>query len=112
MEDKKNYAGYLKEKLKKYKREDVIISKEHGHIRAAFRQISHDEIKDNIVNPKRLALAIKQQAKYPNEEKFDCYFDYGEFKAHRYVIAINAKVVVVTVMKLDRRWRFKLKDYD
>ena len=54
----KNYSDYLIKKLTTYAKKDIIISK-HAMIRIKQRQLNVDEIKENIINPKRLKFAIK-----------------------------------------------------
>lgn len=100
-----NYKDYVIEKLKKYKKGDIIITY-HAKFQAEFRQISVEEVKDNLINPKRLVSAVKEEAKHENEEKFDCLFDYGKNTAHRYIITINSRVIIVTVIKINRKWQY------
>ena len=99
-----NYKHIVTEKLKKYKKEDIIIT-EHAYEQAIFRSINIDEIKENIINPKRLFYAIKQTAQKEGEEKYDCYFGYSKTQCHRYIIVINNKCIVCTVIKINRRWQ-------
>lgn len=100
MDDK----GYLIEKLKGFKRQDIVISS-HALIRMAQRQISEGEVIENIINPFRLKYVIKKEAVKQGEEKFDCYFDYSPNQCHEYIIAIKDKVIVITVVKINRRWQ-------
>lgn len=100
----KNYKDYLLKKLKLYSREDIVISS-HAEIRMIQRQINKDEVIDNIINPKRLDYAIKEKAEVESEEKFDCYFGYSKTQCHRYVLIVKHNVVVVTVIKINRRWQ-------
>ncbi|KHO46562.1 MAG: hypothetical protein QS98_C0002G0010 [archaeon GW2011_AR3] len=99
-----NYKHIVTEKLKKYKKEDIIIT-EHAYEQAIFRSINIDEIKENIINPKRLFYAIKQTAQKEGEEKYDCYFGYSKTQCHRYAIVINGKCIVCTAIKINRRWQ-------
>ncbi|MDI6736961.1 MAG: hypothetical protein QME12_00400 [Nanoarchaeota archaeon] len=105
-----DYSGELKEKLKKYRKEDIIIT-EHAYIRAVRRQISLDEVRENIINPTRLSYAVKQEAKNEYEEKYDCYFGYSKTLCHRYVIAINHKCIVCTIIKINRRWQRRFEKH-
>lgn len=99
-----NYKDLLKEKLKKFKKEDIIIT-DHAYEQAIFRCIDIEEIKNNIVNPIKLQFASKQEAKRSSEEKYDCYFGYSKTQCHRYVIVINSRCIVCTVVKINRRWQ-------
>lgn len=99
-----NYKDILIKKLARYKKEDIIITN-HAKEQAIFRNIGLDEVKENIINPKRLSFAGKQKAEKANEEKYDCYFGYSKTQCHRYVLVINAKCIVCTVIKINRRWQ-------
>ncbi len=104
------HEGYVLEKLRKFKKEDIVIT-EHAQKQAIFRQVNLDDVKDNLINPERLVLAVKEEAKYPNEEKFDCLFDYGKNHAHRYIITTDGKLVVVTIININRRWQHLVDKY-
>ena len=99
-----NYKDILKRKLIKYKKEDIIIT-DHARKQAIFRNVDLEEIKENIINPKRLSYAEKQKAEKEGEEKYNCYFGYSKTQCHRYVLVISAKCIVCTVIKLNRRWQ-------
>ena len=91
-------------KLKKYKKEDIIFTK-HAEEQAIFRGISFNEIRENIINPKRLYYAARQEAEKVGEEKYDCYFGYSKTQCHRYVLVLNKNCIVCTVIKINRRWQ-------
>lgn len=74
-------------------------------IRIKQRQLDINEIKENIVNPIRLKFAIKQSSPRKGEEKYDCYFDYSKNLCHRYVIVIKDNIIVVTAIKINRKWQ-------
>ena len=94
----------LVNKLKRYKKEDIIITV-HAQEQAIFRSIDLNEIKDNIINPRRLCFAKKQTAEKEGEEKYDCYFAYSKTQCQRYILVINNKCIVCTVIKINRRWQ-------
>ena len=100
-----NYKDILKEKLPKYKKEDIIITS-HAQDQAIFRSVDLDEVRENIINPKRLTFAEKQEAEKEGEEKYNCYFGYSKTQCHRYVLVINAKCIVCTIIKINRRWQY------
>ncbi|MFA5797258.1 MAG: DUF4258 domain-containing protein [Candidatus Woesearchaeota archaeon] len=85
--------------LKPFRREQIIITP-HAHIRMIQRQISENEVIENILNPKRLVYAIRKE-----KQKFDCYFDYSKNLCHRYILAIEKNIVIITVVKINRRWQ-------
>ena len=105
-----DYKEDLKEKLKKYNKDDIIIT-DHAEEQAIFREISLDEVKENIINPKRLSFAGKQEAENEGEEKYDCYFGYSKSQCHRYILVIDGKCVVCTVIKINRRWQHIVEKY-
>ncbi len=94
----------LKEKLNKYNKSEIIITN-HAEFQAFTRDIDIEEVKENIVNPIKLVYAKKQDAKYLNEEKYDCYFAYSKHLYHRYALAINEKIIIVTIIKINRDWQ-------
>ena len=94
----------LKRKLKRYKREEIIISR-HANLQAFVRDINIEEVKDNIVNPGKLVYAEKQESKKIDEEKYDCYFAYSKYFAHRYILTMNSKLIIVTIIKINRDWQ-------
>jgi len=99
-----NYSDKLIQKLTSFSKNDIIISK-HAMIRIKQRQIDIAEIKENIINPKRLRYAIKQTSHNKWEEKYDCYFDYSKNLCHRYVIVIKNNIIVVTAIKINKKWQ-------
>ena len=98
-----NYKDYVVKRLKSFSKEDVKFSP-HAEIRIIWRQIDKNEVIENIINPKRLEYAVKEEADN-NEEKFDCYFGYSKRLCHKYVIVIKENIIVVTVVKINRRWQ-------
>jgi hypothetical protein len=100
----RNYKIYLIKKLKLYSVRDIKITS-HAEIRMIQRQINKEEVLNNIINPKRLEYAIKEDSQKLNEEKFDCYFGYSKTQCHRYVLVIKCNVIVVTIIKINRRWQ-------
>jgi hypothetical protein len=94
----------LKNKLSKYKKRDIIITP-HAELQAFTRNVDLEEVKNNVINPIKLVYAKQQKAKDKNEEKYDCYFAYSKSLYHRYAIAINAKIIIVTIIKINRDWQ-------
>ena len=95
---------FLRNQLSKYKKEDLIIT-DHAEIQALMREISIDEVKENIINPKKLSYYEEQQAQKPNERKYNCYFAYSKDFAHRYILILNRKLIISTIIKIDRDWQ-------
>ncbi|MFA5992075.1 MAG: hypothetical protein WC796_00020 [Candidatus Pacearchaeota archaeon] len=94
----------FKNKLRKYKKNDIIIT-DHALLRADFRHTELDEVKENIVHPDKLVYFKEQPAKKPNEKKYECYFAYSEDLSHKYVFAINGKIIIVTIIIINRKWQ-------
>ena len=102
-----NYKDYLVRTLKKYKKEDIIID-EHAELRAGQRNLDLDEVYHNLLNPsKRLSFADKLEEEKDKLEKFKCYFAYSKTQCQIYIIKINEKLIVKTIVKLNKRWQKK-----
>ena len=89
----------FKERLKSYKKKDIIFT-EHSELRAMIRNIDLNEVKENIINPKRL-VHVKSSSK----ERYECYFSYSKNHCHKYVIALNRKVIIITIININRDWQ-------
>lgn len=100
--------GELKTKLKKYKKSDIIFTT-HAEIRALGRRINLEEVKENIINPTKLVYAEKVNAKYRGEEKYECYFSYSKIYCHKYVLTINRKIIIITIININRDWQKLVK---
>ena len=59
----------------------------------------------NILHPDKLVYAEKQTLEKTNGEKYDCYFAYNKHLAHRYILTINGKLIIVTIIKINRDWQ-------
>ncbi len=94
----------FKKRLTKYKEKDIIFT-DHSKIQAFVRQIDLQEIKKNISNPERLVYYGQQESNKPNEEKYECYFAYSSTYYHKYVLVMNGKVIICTVIKVNRKWQ-------
>ncbi len=94
----------LKEKLKTYRKEDIILT-EHAEFQAFVRKIDIEEVKENIPNPIKLVYIKQQISRNKNEEKYDCYFAYSKHLYHRYILTINGKIIIVTIIKINRDWQ-------
>lgn len=99
-----NYKDLLVKKLVNYNINDIIITN-HAQEQAIFRSINLAEVRENIINPKRLMYASKQKTDKKEEHKYDCYFGYSKTQCHRYILVINGKCIVCTVIKINRRWQ-------
>lgn len=94
----------LKKKLSKYDRKDIIVT-DHAKLRASFRKIDLEEVKSNILDPKKLVYAKEQESEKEDESKYECYFAYSKIHCHKYVLTINQKIIIVTVININRDWQ-------
>ena len=94
----------LKSKLRTFKKEDIIITN-HAKDQAEFRQIDLEEVKKNVINPEKLVYVEEQQAKKEGENKYNCYFAYSENYHHRYAFVVNGKIIIVTIIGINRNWQ-------
>ena len=94
----------FKEKLAKYGERDIVFTS-HAEIRALFRDMDLDEIRMNILKPKKLVKVINDG----NKGKYGCYFAYSKTHCHKYVLVLNSKVIIVTVININRDWQRMLK---
>ena len=92
-----NYINYIKKRLQGLKESDIIFTK---HVKERFpaRETTKTEIINNLLNPNKLVIALKQKSTNPLEERFDCYFRYEERHHHRYIIALNGRCIIITIM--------------
>ena len=94
----------IKTKFREYKKSDIIIT-DHAKLQAFIRDVDLEEVKNNINNPEKLVYARKQEAKEQTQQKYDCYFAYSKHLYHRYVVVINRKLLIVTIIKISRDWQ-------
>ncbi len=87
---------------------DKIIFTEHALLRAKIRNIKIDDVKRELTNPKELYYFEEQEAEFPNEKKFNLYFKHSNNYNHRYVIVINDKCIVVTVIRINKKIQRKV----
>lgn len=94
----------LKEKLRTYEKEDIIVTK-HAELQALFREVNIEEVKENIINPIKLVHFQEQRIENEKDIKYDCYFAYSKHLYHRYALVLNKKVIIVTIIKINRDWQ-------
>ncbi|HLC85588.1 MAG TPA: hypothetical protein VJH22_07400 [Candidatus Nanoarchaeia archaeon] len=97
----------LKIKLSRYQANQIIFT-HHAKEQALIRGIRLAEVIDNIINPRRLEHIKEQTAEFQHEVEYDCFFAYAPNYCHRYVLAVNGKCIVCTVMDIKRPWRATL----
>ncbi|MBS3073122.1 hypothetical protein J4477_04770 [Candidatus Pacearchaeota archaeon] len=94
----------LKKRLSAYKKEDIIFTT-HTKIRALARNMNLEEVRNNIINPEKLVFYREQKAENVDEEKYECYFAYSENHCHEYVLVLNRKIIIVTIIDINRNWQ-------
>lgn len=99
-----NIKEEVKKLLARYSREQIIIGR-HSQDRASARWITQEVIIENILNPDCLLYAREQKANGPYERKFECFFGRSTIPFHRYIIVLNKRVFVCSVMERYRKLR-------
>lgn len=94
----------FKKKLKKYKLRDIIFTN-HAEIQAIFREVNLEEVRRNILNPDKLIYVEEQDTNNLNKEKYACYFAYSKDFCHEYILTLNGKVIIVTIIVINRDWQ-------
>jgi hypothetical protein len=92
----------FKTKLKGYKEKDIVFTT-HAEIRALGRGIDLKEVRENIMDPSRLVYVNELNGKY------DCYFNYSKLYSHKYVLTLNQKVIIITIININRDWQGMVK---
>ena len=98
----------FKQKLGEYSKSEIIITN-HAKGQAEVRQINLDEVKENILHPDKLVFAEEQEAKGSKEKKYNCYFAYTEDYYHRYIMVLNGKILIVTIISINRKWQWAIE---
>jgi hypothetical protein len=103
----KDVKAEVAELLKRFKEGEVFFD-DHARMQSAIRGIDREEVVQNLLNPSKMFFAREQEARGENERKFDCYFGVSKRWAHRYVIVINGRLLVITVIKVRKKWQKKV----
>lgn len=100
-----NYKEEVLGYLKKYKAEDIVFPKKGFDDQLAIRNITKEEITNNLISPKMFVFAEKQEREFQGrkETRHNCYFLFSKSKSHRYVIKFNDKLKVITAIPLGRK---------
>lgn len=98
----------LKNKLRNYDEKDIVFTS-HAEIRALSRNIDLEEVRENIINPEKLVVFVEKGARGLHEKKYECYFAYSRNFCHKYVLTLNSKVIIVTIISINRDWQRTLK---
>lgn len=101
---------YLKNKLNRIKKGDILIDP-HAELRAKQRIVDLEEVKENIANPRKLVFAEQLKSEADGLEKYKCYFSCSKTQTHIYIIKINQKIIVKTIIKINKRWQKRVEKY-
>ncbi len=107
-----NCKGLLISLLKKYEKEEDIEIDPHAALRAGQRNIDLQDVKRNLLNPsRRLSFANRLTPEVDGLQKFKCYFGYSKTQCQIYIIKANDKLIVKTIIKLNKRWQKRAEKY-
>lgn len=100
-----NYKQEVLDYLKRYKIDDVVFTKKDIEEQLTIRRLTKEEIVKNLLNPKRLVFAEKQEREFKGKKdiRYNCYFLFSKSRAHRYVLSFNDKLKVITAIPLGRK---------
>ena len=103
----------VKEELSKYSKEQIIFNEPHVTERCLLRDITKEEVIQNLLKPDKLVYAGEQESKHPNEKKYDLYFVFSNTRAYRFPVILKEKsLYVITVIKINRRWQGIVSKYE
>ena len=96
----------LKDKLIKYTKSQIIYNEKDSHctINSIRRGVSFKEVESNLLDPKKLKFAIKEESKFADEEKYVLYFE-SEETGKCVVLPVILKAKTLYVLTIIKRWR-------
>jgi len=100
-----NYKEEVINQLKRYSADHIVFTKKDIDEQLKVRRLTKDEIIHNIINPKNLIFAQKQEREFrgQKETRFNCYFLFSRSRAHRYVLKFEDKLKVITAIPIGRK---------
>ena len=103
----------VKEELKRYSEKQIVFNEPHVTERCLLREITKEEVIQNLLNPDKLVYAGEQVSKFPTEKKYDLYFVLSNTRAYRFPVVLKEKsLYVITVIKINRRWQGIVSKYE
>ena len=101
----RNFVKSVRKKLENYHKKQIHFTK-HAEVRLKQRNITKQEVIEDLQHPKRLDIARKQRKK-PQDKgpRYDCYFGKSKNLCHRYVLIFEKQLLVIIVIKIQRRWQ-------
>lgn len=73
----------------------------HARARCENRTLPESIVENDLLSGRPL-IAFEQESESKNERKFNVYYKQSAGYSHRYVIALNGEVRVITVMRISR----------
>ena len=83
----------VKKELSKYSKEQIIFNEPHVTERCLLRDITKEEVIQNLLKPDKLVYAGEQESKHPNEKKYDLYFVFSNTRAYRFPVILKEDTV-------------------
>ena len=103
----------VKEELRRYLEKQILFNEPHVTQRCLLRDITKEEVIQNLLKPDKLVYAGEQESKYLNEKKYDLYFVFSNTRAYRFPVILKEKsLYVITVIKINRRWQGIVSKYE
>ena len=103
----------VREELVKYSKYQIIFNEPHVTQRCLLRNITKEEVLQNLLKPNKLVYVGEQESNYPNEKKYDLYFVFSNTRAYRFPVVLKEKsLYVITVIKINRRWQGIVGKYE
>ena len=103
----------IKEELKKYSEKQIAFNEPHVTQRCLLRDITKEEVIQNLLKPDKLVYVGEQESKYLTENKYDLYFVFSNTRAYRFPVVLKEKsLYVITVIKINRRWQGIVSKYE
>ncbi len=112
----KDWSDVVKEKVKKYSKEQIIFTKSRIIDWLCKRNNSTiEDLKREVLDSTDLTFTERQEVEYEGEteERFRCYYVYSKTRGRCYVLKLDYKIEIITVFPLGRttlkRYRKRFK---
>ena len=113
---KRDKSDVVKEKVKKYTKDQIIFTKSRILDWLCKRNnTTVEKMKEEVLDLNDLTFTERQQVEYmtEKEERFRCYFIYSNNRGRCYVLKCDNRIKIITVFPLGRttlkRYRKRFK---